>query len=111
MPLDLTRREPPKTPAEIAVSLKLQAKNVYNNMLGVFNRGSKMFWDNPNATPEQIALALGSDGKELFSLHYKLGQLISTIDATAISEGSSVVGQFTMNEDGTVTILPPSGNP
>ena len=111
MPLDLSRREPPKTPTEIAESLKSQAKNIYNSMLGVFNRGSKMFWDNPNATPEQIALALGSDGKELFSLHYKLGQLISTIDATAISEGSSVVGQFTMNEDGTVTILPPSGNP
>jgi hypothetical protein len=111
MPLDLSRKEPPKTPTEIAESLKLQAKNIYNNMLGVFNRGSKMFWDNPNATPEQIALALGNNGKELFSLHYKLGQLISTIDAAAIAEGSSVVGQFTMNEDGTVTILPPSGNP
>ena len=111
MPLDLSRRESPKTPTEIAESLKLQAKNIYNNMLGVFNRGSKMFWDNPNATPEQIAAALGNDGKELFSLHYKLGQLISTIDATAISEGSSVVGQFTMNEDGTVTILDSLPNP
>ena len=111
MPLDLSRREPPKTPAEIAESLKLQAKTIYNNMLGVFNRGSKMFWDNTNATPEQIAAALGNDAKELFSLHYKLGQLISTIDPVAISEGSSVIGQFTMNEDGTVTILPPSGNP
>lgn len=111
MPLDLTRREPPKTPVEIADALKLQAKNIYNNMVAVFNRGSKMFWSNPNATPAQIAEALGSDGKELFELHYKLGQLISTADPTAIAEGSSVIGQFTTNEDGTVTVLPPSGNP
>ena len=111
MPLDLRRKEPPKTPTEIAESLKLQAKNIYNNMLIVFNRGSKMFWDNPNATPEQIAASLGPDAKQLFQLHYQLGQLISSVNPTDITAGSSVIGQFTMNEDGTVTILPPSGNP
>jgi hypothetical protein len=75
-------------------------------MVGVFNRGSKMFWDNPNATPQQIVAALGPDAKQLFELHYKLGQLISTVNPADISEGSSVIGEFTMNEDGTVTILP-----
>jgi hypothetical protein len=42
---------------------------------------------------------------------YQLGQLISSVNPTDIATGSSVIGQFTMNEDGTVTILPPSGNP
>jgi hypothetical protein len=111
MPLDFSPKQPPAQPEQIAQALKTQAKSVYLNMVNTFNRGSKMFWNNPNATPEQLSAALGNDAKQLFELHYKLGQLISTIDATAISEGSSVVGQFTMNEDGTVTILPPSGNP
>lgn len=105
MPLDFSPRSQPTTPEDIALALKLQAKNVYNNMLSVFNRGSKMFWDNPNATPQQIASALGNDAKELFELHYKLGQLISTVDQSAILPGTSVIGQFTMNEDGTVTVV------
>ena len=111
MPLDLSRREQPNTPEEISESLKTQAKNIYNNMVGVFNRGSKMFWDNPNATPEQIAAVLGKDAKQLFELHYKLGQLISTVNAADISQGASVIGEFTMNEVGTVTILPAPPTP
>lgn len=69
------------------------------------NRGSKMFWQNPNATPQQIALALGTDGKELFELHYKLGQLLISVDQNQINEGLSVIGQFDMNPDGTVSVL------
>jgi hypothetical protein len=108
---NVNNRVPPNTPEQISEALKLQAKNIYSNMVNVFNRGSKMFWDNPNATPEQIAASLGSDAKQLFQLHYQLGQLISSVNPTDIATGSSVIGQFTMNEDGTVTILPPSGNP
>ena len=86
------------------ISLRNQAKIIYNNMVNVFNRGSKLFWNNPNATPQQIADSLGTDAKELFELHYKLGQLISTINPADITEGSSVVGNFVYEEDGRVTI-------
>jgi hypothetical protein len=101
---NVNNRLPPKTPDEISDVLKLQAKNIYSNMVNVFNRGSKMFWDNPNATPEQIASSLGTDAKQLFELHYKLGQLISSVNPSDISFGASVIGQFTMNDDGTVTV-------
>jgi hypothetical protein len=111
MPLDFSPKPIPTQPQEIADALRNQAKNVYNNMVSVFNRGSKIFWDNPNATPEQIASSLGSDAKQLFELHYKLGQLISSVDPLVIYPGSSVIGQFTMNEDGTVTVISTSGNP
>lgn len=104
MPLDLSPRQPPVTPEQIADTLKNQAKTIYSSMVGIFNRGSKLFWDNPNATPQQIATALGTDAKQLFELHYKLGQFISSIDPSAIATGASVIGQFIMNEDGTVTI-------
>lgn len=113
MPLDLNvnNKVPPTNPDDIAASLKAQAKSVYSNMVNTFNRGSKMFWQNPNASPEQIATSLGTDAKELFELHYKLGQLINSVNASDILIGTAIIGQFTMNEDGTVTILPPSGNP
>ncbi len=84
MPLDFSPKPIPTQPQEIADALRNQAKNVYNNMVSVFNRGSKIFWDNPNATPEQIASSLGSDAKQLFELHYKLGQLISSVDPLVI---------------------------
>jgi|694.fasta_scaffold91028_4 hypothetical protein len=111
MPLDLGPRLPPSQPDEIADSLQTQAKNIYHNMVNTFNRGSKMFWNNPNATPQQIAVSLGSNAKELFELHYKLGQLISTVSPTDILPGTSVIGQFTMNDDGTVTIIQPTPEP
>jgi hypothetical protein len=108
---NVNNRLPPKTPEEISEALKLQAKNIYSNMVNVFNRGSKIFWDNPNATPEQIAVSLGPDAKQLFQLHYQLGQLISSVNPADIAAGASVIGQFTMNEDGTVTVIDNNSSP
>jgi hypothetical protein len=108
---NVNNRVPPNTPEEISEALKLQAKNIYSNMVNVFNRGSKMFWNNPNATPEQLSAALGNDAKQLFELHYQLGQLIATVNPADIAIGASVIGQFTMNQDGTVTIIQPTPEP
>ena len=105
MPLDFSPKQSPAQPEQIAQALKMQAKSIYINMVNTFNRGSKMFWDNPNATPEQLSTALGNDAKQLFELHHQLGQLIATVNPADIAIGASVIGQFTMNEDGTVTIL------
>lgn len=56
-----------------------------------------------------IAKELGTDAKKIFELHYKLGQLISTIKPDSITEGLLAIGQFVINDDGTVIILPSSG--
>jgi hypothetical protein len=95
-------------PAEIAAQRLVHiTKQTYNQMVIAFNQGSEIFWNNGNgATPEQIAIKLGTNAKEIFELHYMLGQLISNIKPESIQEGVSLIGQFTMNEDGTVTILP-----
>jgi hypothetical protein len=111
MPLDFSPKQLPAQPEQIAQALKTQAKSVYLNMVNTFNRGSKMFWNNPNATPEQLSAALGNDAKQLFELHYQLGQLIATVNPADIAIGASVIGQFTMNEDGTVTIMQPTPEP
>jgi hypothetical protein len=98
-------------PERISNSIKIQTKQNFESMVMFFNEGAKSFWKNPNATPTQLANSLGVSAKEIFELHYALGQFISSIKPEAIEEGLSVIGQFIMNEDDTVTILPPSGNP
>lgn len=80
-------------------------KQTYNQMVQAFNQGSQIFWKNNGATPAEIASELGTDAKEVFELHSKLRQLIASVKPEAIAESSSVVGNFTMNEDGTVTIV------
>lgn len=86
-----------------------QTKQTFNNMVNAFNNGAKLFWQHPRGlSPSQIAQALGNNAKEVFELHYALGQLINNIKPEAITEGLSVIGQFTMNEDGTVTIIEPT---
>ena len=97
---------------QVANRIKNHTRQTFQNMVNSFNEGSKTFWQNPRGlTPTQIAEALGTDAKEVFELHYALGQLIANVKPEAIAEGLSLIGQFTMNEDGTVTVISTSGNP
>lgn len=97
------------TPAQRqANQIKQQVRTAYQSMVVAFNQGAKQFWRNPQASPSQIAAALGTDAVEVFQLHAKLGALLADVRPSAIQEGASVVGQFTYNADGTVTITPPA---
>ncbi len=83
-------------------------RQAYKIMVNAFNEGANIFWDNPNQIdPKDIAQSLGNNAKEVFELHYALGQLIYQVKPQAIEAGLSKIGQFTMNEDGTVTIIDP----
>jgi hypothetical protein len=98
---------PQKSPAELAAaSIKQQARLTYQQLVQVFNRGARQFWASKSATPAEIAAALGTDAVEVFQLHAKIGALLASIDPAAISEGAAVVGEFTYNQDGSVTITP-----
>ena len=100
-------RRPPadKMAAERLIRM---TKNTFEQMVMSFNEGSQLFWNNRmGATPEDIAEELGANAAEVFSLHGKLGALLAGVKPEKITEGLSVVGNFTMNEDGTVTVLPP----
>lgn len=100
---------PPTLAETTAYNIKNQALTIYKEMVNAFNSGSKYFWQNPNGlSPSEISQALGTEAREIFELHYALGQLINNIKPEAIVEGWSVIGQFTMNEDGTVTIIEPT---
>lgn len=97
------RPEPAKMAADRLVNMTRQT---YQQMVQAFNQGSKMFWDNGRVSPEEIAVELGPKAKEVFELHAKLGQLLASVKPEAVTEGASLVGNFTMNDDGTVTVLP-----
>jgi hypothetical protein len=103
--LDSNNIPNPVPPAKMAANRLINmTRQTYNQMVQSFNQGSQVFWKNNGASPAEIAAELGTDAKEVFELHYKLGQLIATVKSEAIVEGASLVGNFTMNEDGTVTI-------
>jgi hypothetical protein len=95
--------------AKMAANRLIQmTKQTYNQMVQSFNQGAQVFWKNGmGASPAEIAAELGTDAKEVFELHHKLGQLIATVKPEAITEGVGLVGDFTMNDDGTVTVTEP----
>jgi hypothetical protein len=95
----------------LANQLKQQARSTYQQLLNSFIQGSKAFWAHPRLKPAEIAAALGTDGKEVFELHGKVGALLATIKPEAVLPGTQVVGQFSYNADGSVTVVdPPATN-
>jgi hypothetical protein len=88
----------------IANQLKQNARNIFRNITGSFAQNAKLFWQNPQATPQEIAAALGTDGVELFQLHAKLGELLYSIKPEVTTDTMAIVGDSTYNEDGSVTI-------
>jgi len=96
----------------VANRIKNQTRQTYVMMVNAFNEGARIFWRNPRGLlPIEITTALGKDAKEVFELHGKLGQLLWSIKPEDISEGLSLVGSFSYNEDGTVTVEPPATEP
>lgn len=78
-------------------------------LVRTFNEGSQRFWSNPDATPEQIADALGTDGKELFQLHARIGAILADVSPGLIAPGVAVIGAVAYSEDGRVRIVKPDG--
>ena len=95
---------PAPTPCTVAGSLKARARITFDMLVRSFNEGAIAFWNNQHATPEAIAECLGADGKELFELHAKIGQLLASVKPESVAPGAAVIGAVTYNEDGTVSV-------
>lgn len=92
-------------PECVADNLKNLTRQTFQNIIISFNDATNSFWNNPLASPKDIAEKLGPDAKEMFLLHYALGQFINSIKPGSIDSALSLIKQFTLNEDGTVTII------
>jgi hypothetical protein len=88
-----------------------QARSVFRQLVSAYNDGAKAFWNNPRATPQQVAAALGTDAAEVFGLHAKIGALLAEVKPEVIAPGQAVVGTFTVNSDGTVTVTGAANQP
>jgi hypothetical protein len=91
----------------VAQQLKQQTRMTFQQLVQAFNQGAQQFWQNPRAKPSEIVAALGTDAKEVFELHGKIGALLGTVKPEAIAPGAAVVGEFSYNNDGTVTVVDP----
>lgn len=94
----------------VANQIVNQARMTFQQLVMTYTQGSKSFWSNPRATPQQIAASLGTNAAEVFSLHAKIGALLDEVKPGSTDEGKAVVGQFTVNADGSVTVPAPAGN-
>ena len=95
-----------KSPKDVAERLISTTKKAYQILVNVFNETSTMFWLNQQGfTPQEIAEALGKNGKELFEIHGKLGQFLASFDPEAIELGLVLVGDFEILEDGSVRVI------
>ena len=75
-------------------------------MVASFNESARFFWSHPDGiSPQEIADALGASAVEVFTLHAKLGQLLASVEESSVQPAAGVVGEFTYNDDGTVTIV------
>lgn len=103
----LDRLQPtPPTKAEMAANrMKKQTYQSFMGLVDAFNDGALLFWDNPEGlTPQEVADALGTDGQEIFQLHYKLGIFLSGIKPESVEAGFSLIGNFTFNQDGSIQV-------
>ncbi len=97
--------------ALVARNIANQVDSSYRQIVTMYETGLRRFWQNPKATPQEIADQLGVRAAKVFSLHGALYQLIKTANPQEALTELSSVGDFTANEDGSITITrvgPPS---
>lgn len=83
-------------------------RRTFTDMSVAFNEGAFLFWNgNGGAEAVDIAAELGTNAAEIFYLHARLGEVLALVKPDSITEAMSVVGDFTINDDGTVTIIVP----
>lgn len=110
--LDNPAPEQPSVALRTANQLKQNARQTFNGLVQAYNNGAKLFWQNQHATPQEIAAALGTDGVELFQLHAKIGELLYSLKPEVVAPTAGVVGEFSYNEDGSLTVpVPPAVGP
>jgi hypothetical protein len=100
--------EQPSRAKVVADRLVDITKRTFSDMTVAFNEGAFLFWNgNGGAEPTDIAAELGTNAAEIFYLHARLGELLALVKPDSITQALAVVGEFTVNDDGTVTVVVP----
>ena len=104
--LDLTPE--PETPEQIAARIAKELIRVPKQSLSEefakWRASMVKLWKNPEATPEAILAAIGTDAAELFILSGAKVAFFESVKPGCTAEVSAWMTPFEMNEDGTVTL-------
>jgi hypothetical protein len=109
---------PPETPAERQARLIVESVEASKNaILGEFRHNFRLLWDSPD--PQAVLDALGPRASKLFGINsrltaYILNELTLAGDTQSIAEIQAMLSRIpphVINENGTVTILPPEPEP
>ena len=86
-----------------------QIQRVYNSLQSILQAGTNLVWNNPNATPQQVVAAFGTNAASLFQLSSLLCGLIGSVTGTTpnpVPAGWTI----TASADGTITLTPPTAS-
>ena len=88
--------------------IKQMATELFSGMGDTYQGIREIVWQNPQGlTPQQVFDALGTEGAELFQLSSLLVQTVNAAKPDTL-DGSQPYN-FTVNDDGTVTVGEPVG--
>ncbi len=101
------------TPTEISAEEKIRRgantliqfnNDALENMIINRNQTFNLFWNNADATPQELCDLFGNQAYKLFQSYGAVNQLIKALKPDDVPPSS--LNEFTINEDGTVTIIP-----
>lgn len=91
---------------KIADAVKNHNDRTLKVLADSFNHSVNLFWKNPAAPANDIATALNTDCKKVLEDQAKLGQFLNGSVPDQVKNSLESIGQYTPNEDGSVTIQP-----
>ena len=96
--------EPMVLPAKRAAKqLQRQASQTFMQLVNTYEEGLRIFWSNPQVTPQEISDEMGNQAVQFFMVHGALAQFIKTLEPNQALTDVTTLGTFTFNQDGTVT--------
>jgi hypothetical protein len=105
------RTDPVAPATRIATRIINQTAQAATQLVRQWEQGFDALWNNPNATPAEILVEMGTDAAEVFQLSTATAQLMAAIlpdtlpdDWARIQAKLAAKPAVTAHEDGTVTI-------
>ncbi len=100
---------PPNDPARVAAGQIVQSANfLWNQLPQKYLSAYKALWNNPEATPQQVVAALGTQAAMIFTRSAELAAFLTAAGVTRIPTGVPAGWSYAANPDGSVTLTPPS---
>lgn len=94
-----------KSQAEkIVEQLKNMGRMTKEQMRRSVIQGAMLVWKNRSATPAEILAAMGTNAVAFFDKHAETVAFLVPNDPALMPELSKIIGKYTKNEDGTITV-------